>query len=261
MEEDSTQASYSTDATVIRGRPSGWVKLYRCLLDHPRFTNGDWLKLWLWLLLKATHQQWDVIFGGKRITLQLGQLITSRQKLSENTGIEVSKVERLLKVLQTEQQIEQRSSNASRLITITNWSFYQRSEQPIEHRMNNDRTAAEQQVNSNKNGDHTNNDEDVSKKPRTQPSGGARKERFSAEVVQGIYDAYPKKPARGPTSSEVRAIRKALVTIARSESDPAAWMLDRVEQYATYARKQLPRFVKTLLNYFRDESYNDVYRS
>ena len=104
-------------------------------------------------------------------------------------------------------------------------------------------------------------EKNTEKKTRTRTSASARKERFSAEVVQGIYDAYPKKSARGPTLSETKGIRKALDRVAKFEPDPAAWMLNRVEQYAIYARTQLPRFVKTLLNYFRDESYNDVYRS
>ena len=47
-----------------------------------------------------------------------------------------------------EQQIEQRKSNANRLISIANWIDYQDGEQQIEQQLNNDRTTTEQQLNT-----------------------------------------------------------------------------------------------------------------
>lgn len=129
----------------------GWIKLHRKLLDNPRFNEGDWLKVWLFLLCSATHANIRRVFGSELMTLAPGQLITSRSTISMKTDVQESKVERILKRLETEQQIEQRTSSISRLITIVNWGEYQESEQPNEQQVNSDRTASEQRVNTNKN--------------------------------------------------------------------------------------------------------------
>jgi hypothetical protein len=49
----------------------GWIKLHRKMLDNP-IVNKDceYLAVWIYLLLNATHKEYDVIFEGKRITLQ-----------------------------------------------------------------------------------------------------------------------------------------------------------------------------------------------
>jgi hypothetical protein len=130
------------------------------LLLHRKLENwiffdkdSDILKIWLWLLIKANY--WEkskktYLFNGAGVRLKPGQLITSRATIGKETGIQQSKVERILKKLKSEQQIEQQSSNASRLISIVNWKKYQFAEQQSEHQVNSDRTTGEQRVNTHK---------------------------------------------------------------------------------------------------------------
>ena len=64
----------------------GWVKIHRKMLDNPVvFKDPDHLAVWMYLLLKATHQDYQTMFGGKKITLKPGQLITGRKVISEKT--------------------------------------------------------------------------------------------------------------------------------------------------------------------------------
>ncbi len=123
----------------------GWIKLHRQLLEHPRLAHPGWFHLWATLLLLANHSGAGlrVIFQGREITLQPGQLITSRDRLAERTGMNASKIERLLNLMETEQQIEQLGGVRSRWITITNWAGWQKSEQVNEQLANSSRTAAE----------------------------------------------------------------------------------------------------------------------
>lgn len=131
---------------------TGWVKLHRQLLDNPIvMKDAEHLAVWTYLLLKATHIEYNVIFNNKRIILMPGQLITGRKSIASSLKINESKVQRILKLLENEQQIEQQTSNQNRLITIVNWGIYQESEQQIEQQTNNERTTSEQQVNTNKN--------------------------------------------------------------------------------------------------------------
>lgn len=130
----------------------GWIKLHRKLLDNPvTMKDTDHLAVWIYLLLNASHNGHPALFKGEKIMLKPGQLITGRKSIALALHIDESKVERILKSLKSEQQIEQQTSSKNRLISITNWEFYQQSEQQIEQQVNNKRTTSEQQVNTNKN--------------------------------------------------------------------------------------------------------------
>ena len=140
----------------------GWIKLHRKTLDNPIITkDSDYLAVWIYLLLNTTHKEYDVLFKGKRITLKKGQLLTGRKSISEKLKIDENKVQRILKSLENEHQIEQQKSNKNRLITIVSWDKYQQDEQQNEQQLNNKRTTTEQQVNTNKNVKNIKNDDNI----------------------------------------------------------------------------------------------------
>jgi hypothetical protein len=131
---------------------NGWIKVYRQLLDNPVVCkDSNHLAVWMYLLLNATHTDFDMMFKGKRITLKPGQLITGRKSISEKLVISCSMVQRILKMFEIEHQIEQQGSNRNRLISILNWNEYQQVEQPTEQPSNNKRTTDEHLANTNKN--------------------------------------------------------------------------------------------------------------
>ena len=142
---------------------NGWIKLHRSLFDNPCVTqSSEHMAIWLYLLTHATPRPYKTYFAGQEITLQAGQLITSRKSITEcvNSGISDSKVHRVLKAFENAHQIEQQTSNKNRLITLLNWDKYQTSEQQNEQPVNNKRTSTEQQANTNrenKNIDNSNN--------------------------------------------------------------------------------------------------------
>lgn len=129
----------------------GWVKLHRSTLENPVVCkDAEHIAVWVYLLLKATHKEKEMIFSGEKITLKPGQLITGRKKISEWSKVNESKVQRILKSFENEHQIEQQTANKNRLITVVNWDKYQSSEQQFEQQVNNNRTTTEQQLNTNK---------------------------------------------------------------------------------------------------------------
>ena len=132
-------------------KDQGWIKLHRKLKGKGYYKESEYVHLWVHLLLEANHEGNEFLFNGKVEHIKPGQLITSRQKLSQNTGIDENKVERILKCFKTEQQIEQVNKYKFRLITVNNWNDYQNNEQQNERAVNSKRTASEQQVNTNKN--------------------------------------------------------------------------------------------------------------
>lgn len=153
------------------------------MLDNPVvWKDSDHLAVWIYLLLNATHKDMDVLFKNKRITLKPGQLITSRKSIAKKMDISESKVHRVLKMLEIEQQIEQQTSNKNRLITIVGWNEYQSCEQQIEQQVNNNRTTSEQQVNTNKNIKNIKNNI------------------LCANFFEQIWQMYPNKRGKGQVS-------------------------------------------------------------
>lgn len=131
------------------------------MLENPVVCkDGDYLAVWIYLLLNATHKELLALFKGEKILLKPGQLITGRKSIAEKLSISESKVTRIINTFISEQQIEQQTSNRNRLISILNWNDYQGSEQQIKQPVNNKRTTSEQLVNTNKN---VKNDKNVKK--------------------------------------------------------------------------------------------------
>ena len=135
----------------------GFIYKHRKTLDNPVVCKDtDYYTVWDYLLLSATHTGYDVTFRGKRITLKPGQLLTSRKSIANKWKLSESKVERILKAFEIEQQIEQQSSSQNRLITILQWNKYQNTEQQIKQRADSKRTTGKQRVDTNNNVDKYN---------------------------------------------------------------------------------------------------------
>ena len=101
---------------------NGWVKLRRDTLENPIICkDNDHMAVWIYLLLNATHKEILAIFGGKKITLAKGQLLTSRSKISKALKIEDTKVKRILKLFKSEQLIAQQTDMHKSLVTIEGW--------------------------------------------------------------------------------------------------------------------------------------------
>ena len=117
----------------------GWIKLHRKVQQSAIWTDSCAVHLWVHLLLKANHEDNEVFINSNIIEVKRGQLLTGRKKLSAETGINESKIQRLLKTFEKCHMIEQRTNNANRLISILNYDSHQVSEQPV----NNERTTSE----------------------------------------------------------------------------------------------------------------------
>ena len=130
---------------------TGWIKLYRSIQTTGFYNKSAYVHLWVHLLIKANHQGGEFIHNGQLKKLKPGQFLTGRNKLSEETGIPQSTIERILKVFESGHQIEQQKDNRKRVITILNWDSYQHSEQQSEHQTDIKRTSNGHQTDTNNN--------------------------------------------------------------------------------------------------------------
>lgn len=117
-------------------------------MENPLLMKGDYLSTWVYILMSVNHVETSELLAGKVVKIKPGQGIFSTPKMSKILDIHVSKIRRVLKTFENEQQIEQRTTNQGTVITVLNWDKYQQREQPNEQRVNNDCTTTEQRVNN-----------------------------------------------------------------------------------------------------------------
>ena len=135
----------------------GFINLHRTLLDSMIFSNQTGLKIWIWLLLKASYRKRYVSLkigkGETTVTIERGQLIFGRYKAEEELCIDGSAVYRWMKKLEENGMISIESNNQYSIITICNYDTYQTGNETDEQPMNNQRTANEQPMNSRRTAD------------------------------------------------------------------------------------------------------------
>ena len=109
---------------------SGWVKIYRKVMDNPiwlcePFTRGQ---AWIDLILIANHKPGYFRSRGVRIDVDRGQTGNSLETLAKRWKWSKGKVRRFICELETEGQIVTQKTNVTTLITICNYESYQESD-------------------------------------------------------------------------------------------------------------------------------------
>lgn len=143
----------------------GFIAVHRKIKDSAIWSDSQAVHLFIHLLLKANHKDNEFVQNGALVKVKRGQFVTGRRRLSDETGISESKIQRLLSLFESLNMIEQQTNSKNRLVSITNWSKYQIGEQQT----NSKRTASEQQVNT----DNNDNNEDNDNKLLAQPDKSA----------------------------------------------------------------------------------------
>lgn len=77
-----------------------WIKLYRKIMKSPIWENEKALKIWLWCLLKATHEDREQLVGQQIVHLIKGQFIFGRKKASEELQMNENTIYKYIKLLE-----------------------------------------------------------------------------------------------------------------------------------------------------------------
>lgn len=109
---------------------SGWMKVYRSLTDHWLWQDKPFSKgqAWIDLLLLVNHTSKKTLIDGTLQEIERGQTITSVRKLCDRWGWSNTKVNRFLKMLETDGMVNVKSDSKKTVINIVNYSGYQDSE-------------------------------------------------------------------------------------------------------------------------------------
>ncbi len=125
----------------------GWIKIYRKILDNPISNRPLWCWLWVYILIKANHDDNKFIFNNENITIKRGQFISGLHKISEETHISIQIIRSGLAYLKSTNQITIKSSNKYSVITINNYNRYQE----VTSKVTNQQQTSNKPATTNKN--------------------------------------------------------------------------------------------------------------
>ena len=102
-----------------------YVKIFRKLINWEWFTDVNTCHLFVYCLLKANWKDGS----WKGIAYKRGQFITSRETMSQETGLSVRKVRTALKHLILTNEVTNQVTSNYRLISVVNYDLYQSKRQ------------------------------------------------------------------------------------------------------------------------------------
>lgn len=105
----------------------GKFAIDRALFDNPLWKDKPFAKgqAWIDLIGHAAYESTKVLKGYEIFEVARGQLFTTLQELADRWGWKRDKVDKFLKFLENEKQIERKSRNKGTLIIVENYNKYQ----------------------------------------------------------------------------------------------------------------------------------------
>lgn len=131
----------------------GWVKLHRKILDNPIFKNDKLFRVFIYLLLKASHTNHDQLIGDSIVALKKGQWATGRKAISRDTGLTEQNVRTAISKLEKLGILTIKVTVKYSIFSISNWDGYQQDNQQV----TNKQPTSNQQVTTINNGKNDNN--------------------------------------------------------------------------------------------------------
>jgi hypothetical protein len=171
----------------------GWIKLHRKIIDNPIFKESRTLHLFIYLLLKANHQQNRFLFNQKEIIIERGQVVTGIPRISRDTGLTYREIRTRLALLENLGILTRKTTNKFSIITICNYSYYQDTK---DEERQTERQANDKQTTTNKNNKNEKNNIGRSKKtndPRVRDFFSFWSETFTREIGQPYVFSFAKE--------------------------------------------------------------------
>jgi hypothetical protein len=132
-------------------KKGSYIKLHRCILDSAVFDDAEVLRLWIYILCNANYEDKDCIINGKVFHLKRGQMPAGRQKIALALGINDSKVQRSLKILENLGCITKEVNSKFSVITVENYGKFQGDSEKANSKTTANPTAKQQQTNQQNN--------------------------------------------------------------------------------------------------------------
>ena len=193
---------------------SGWIKLHRGIFDHWIASDPECLCVWLRMLTDANFEDKKHLFNGALIEIKRGQIIFGLEAWSAKTGVTISKLRRLLDMLEKDRMIDRQKTNKYSLISILNYSLYQDDDrQNASKTQADDKQTATPKELKNIRSKEVNTLVDSSESPSQQKSD------FVLDLFGKFWKHYPTKEGKQKALAKFKALLKG-----KSEGQSRFWM-------------------------------------
>jgi len=175
---------------------SGYTLSYRDKWNHPVFKNFHEVAVWSWLCDMAVWQETRVNYCGQMVTLQRGQIITSRSYIAKGFEMGEQKVRTLLARLENDGMINQRPTSHGTIITICNYNKFQDLQPEDKKQTNQHLTSRQPATNHNK------------KEYKQDKEVKERKKNIYTDEFEEFWKLYPKPDDKAGTFKKYKTALK-----------------------------------------------------
>lgn len=139
---------------------SGFITLHRSILEWEWYDDLKVFRLFVHCLLSANHR--DKKYRG--FLIKRGEFVTSRDKLSIETGMSTREVRTALEKLKTTSELNVKTSGKGTVIQVVKYNEYQKksNERPANDQLStNERPTSDQRATTNNNDNNDNNENNI----------------------------------------------------------------------------------------------------
>lgn len=140
----------------MANKNKGWISIYRSICDHWVWKKDkvyDHAHAWIDLLLDANHEDRKIVINGKLTVIHRGQKWTSTRTLAKRWGWGKDRVDRFLKLLESDEMLRMECTKNGTLLTLVNYDNFQgqcdTNETPSRHGRDSNETRSRQNNNYN----------------------------------------------------------------------------------------------------------------
>lgn len=223
----------------------GWIKLHRQILENAIFRRPDYLRIWIYILLKVNHRDVEDIWNNEKRVFKKGSVVLSQKKISDELRVSIGTVNNVLKYLKAENQIEIITTTKYTEIQVLKWNEFQTDENSSESNVKAKRKRGESKVNAGDTPLETNKNDNNSKNEENEKNSTADAEVTVWPTFDDFWNTYDKKIDR-PKSEKLWS---------KLNQEAREKIMQNLEKYipATPDKK----FRKHPTTYLNGQSWND----
>ena len=125
---------------------SGWIKLHREINSHWIWTNSDYFKWWIDILLEVNHTPQKTLIKGVLFECNRGETLYSLDTWAKRWKTNKSKVRRFLELLQKDEMITLKNEKQTTRLTVCKYDSYQDERNANETQTKHKRNTSETQT-------------------------------------------------------------------------------------------------------------------
>lgn len=121
-----TAATEHIPGFVVSAMQNGWIKMSRDIIDHWVFRNPNHLKMWVYLLMRASYKPaYQMLVKGSFVTIERGDVLTSLDRIAIDCHVTKKQVRTFLKLAQECSMIVPKLGTKTAHLSICNYDTYQ----------------------------------------------------------------------------------------------------------------------------------------